>query len=431
MPTKTALEHEVMETHLLFWQSYAERDLDRRFSVCSDDVTFIGTGLHERAMNKDEYRKLNAKGVQQFPDHFQIRFLWTHLSIFSNVACVESEVMWSQHINEKTANELVRNTVLLKYESNKWWIVHVHGSVPDYRLADGEYMTNEKTILRNRELEQQVFERTRELNQSLEELKSTQSQLIQSEKMASLGELTAGIAHEIQNPLNFVNNFSEVNIELIEELQDERKKEIRDFKLEEVLLNDIKENEKKIIHHGKRADAIVKGMLQHSRSSNGIKEPTNINALADEYLLLAYHGFRAKDKLFNATIKTEYDETIGNINIIPQDIGRVILNLITNAFYAVIEKKNLTDNDYEPIVMVGTKLIGNKVSISIKDNGIGIPQKVLDKIFQPFFTTRPAGQGTGLGLSLAFDIVTKGHGGTIETVNEEGNGVQMIVTIPV
>ncbi len=267
---------------------------------------------------------------------------------------------------------------------------------------------------------------------TLHELKSTQAQLIQSEKMASLGELTAGIAHEIQNPLNFVNNFSEVNKELLAEMKDEMDKgNIADAK---EIANDVIANEEKINHHGKRADAIVKGMLQHSRSSSGIKEPTNINALADEYLRLAYHGLRAKDKSFNATMKTDYDESIGNINIIQQDIGRVILNLITNAFYVVDEKKKQNPTGYEPLVTVSTKALtppsgGLGVIVSVKDNGNGIPQKILDKIFQPFFTTKPTGQGTGLGLSLSYDIV-KAHGGELKVETKEGEGSEFIIQIP-
>ena len=265
------------------------------------------------------------------------------------------------------------------------------------------------------------------LETTLTNLKSTQNQLIQSEKMASLGELTAGIAHEIQNPLNFVNNFSEVNQELLAEMKDEMSKGNIDDAKE--IANDVIANEEKINHHGKRADAIVKGMLQHSRSSSGVKEPTNINELADEYLRLAFHGLRAKDKTFNATLKTDFDETIGNINIIPQDIGRVILNLNTNAFYVVNEKSKQVITGYEPIVSVSTKKIGDKVSISVKDNGNGIPQKVLDKIFQPFFTTKPTGQGTGLGLSLAYDIV-KAHGGEIIVKTKEGEGSEFIIELP-
>ncbi len=252
--------------------------------------------------------------------------------------------------------------------------------------------------------------------------------------MASLGELTAGIAHEIQNPLNFVNNFSEVNKELLVELKDEIKK----GNIDEVnaIADDVISNEEKINHHGKRADAIVKGMLQHSRSSSGTKEPTDINKLADEYLRLAYHGLRAKDKSFNATMKTDFDESIGNINIIPQDIGRVILNLITNAFYATNEKAKLDFDIYEPTVTVTTSKIikgngGNaRVEICVADNGNGIPQKVLDKIFQPFFTTKPTGQGTGLGLSLSYDIV-KAHGGELKVETKEGEGSEFIIQLPV
>ena len=266
------------------------------------------------------------------------------------------------------------------------------------------------------------------IEMTLSELKATQSQLIQSEKMASLGELTAGIAHEIQNPLNFVNNFSELNTELIDELQSEIKAGNTNEAFS--ISNNIKKNEKKIIHHGRRADAIVKSMLQHSRSSTGVKEPTDINALTDEYLRLRYHGLRAKDKEFNAIIKTDFDETIGNINIIPQDIGRVLLNLYSNAFYAVTEKTKKRTNGYEPTISVTTKKINNKVEITVRDNGNGIPQKVIDKIFQPFFTTKPTGTGTGLGLSLSYDII-KAHGGEIKVETKEGDGAEFIVLIPI
>jgi signal transduction histidine kinase len=273
---------------------------------------------------------------------------------------------------------------------------------------------------------QQKQKAKNKIEKAYSDLKSAQAQLIQSEKMASLGELTAGIAHEIQNPLNFVNNFSEINRELADELLQEADK----GNLDEVkaIARDIKDNEQKINHHGKRADGIVKGMLQHSRSSNGKKEPTDINALANEYLRLAYHGLRAKDNSFNASMKTDFDETVGNINIIPQDIGRVILNLITNAFYAVTEKKKQAPNGYEPLVTVSTKKIEGKVEIKVSDNGNGIPQKLLDKIFQPFFTTKPTGQGTGLGLSLSYDII-KGHGGEIKVQTTEGEGSEFIIRL--
>ena len=267
----------------------------------------------------------------------------------------------------------------------------------------------------------------KELETALTSLKETQKQLIHSEKMASLGELTAGIAHEIQNPLNFINNFSEINTELIDEMQNELNASNTGAAI--ALANDVKENEQKIVFHGKRADAIVKGMLQHSRSSNGIKEPVDLNQLVDEYLRLSYHGLRAKDKSFNATMETHYDENVGTLNIVPQDIGRVILNLINNAFHAVDEKKKQIGNGFEPLVSVSTKKQDDKVEISVKDNGNGIPQKLTGKIFQPFFTTKPTGQGTGLGLSLSYDIV-KAHGGKITVETQEGEGSEFIIQLP-
>ena len=271
------------------------------------------------------------------------------------------------------------------------------------------------------------------IEQAYDNLKAAQQQLIQSEKMASLGELTAGIAHEIQNPLNFVNNFSDVNTELVNELKTELATGNTQSAIE--IADNIKDNELKINHHGKRADAIVKGMLQHSRTSSGQKEPTDINALADEYLKLAYHGLKAKDRSFNATMKTDFDNSIGKINIIPQDIGRVLLNLINNAFYAVNEKKKhisagSVQNRYEPTISVSTKKNNGKIEISVKDNGNGISQKVLDKIFQPFFTTKPTGQGTGLGLSLSYDIV-RAHDGEIKVETKENEGAAFLIYLPV
>ena len=273
-----------------------------------------------------------------------------------------------------------------------------------------------------------ISEQKTTLEDTLKHLKATQSQLIQSEKMASLGELTAGIAHEIQNPLNFVNNFSEVSSELIDEMNEELAK----GELEEVkeISGDLKQNLEKIIHHGKRADGIVKGMLQHSRTSNGKKEPTDINALADEYLRLAYHGLRAKDKSFNAQLVTDFEESIGKVGIIPQDIGRVILNLLTNAFYAVDEKAKKNPKNFDPSVSITTKKSKDMVILEVEDNGNGIPDSVKEKIFQPFFTTKPTGQGTGLGLSMSYDIITKGHGGKLSVKTAEGKGCSFKIELP-
>jgi signal transduction histidine kinase len=297
------------------------------------------------------------------------------------------------------------------------------------------YRNNQQQRKANQRLQQQkqeTEEQKQKAEKAYQELKTTQGQLIQSEKMASLGELTAGIAHEIQNPLNFVNNFSEVNKELIEELKSERSKVKgeRDERLEDELLNDIAENEQKINQHGKRADAIVKGMLQHSRASTGKKEPTDINALADEYVRLAYHGLRAKDKNFNATIETHFDETVGKIQVVPQDIGRVLLNLYNNAFYAVNERQKAEGESFKPVVKIQTKKVDGTVEVVVKDNGNGIPENLINKIFQPFFTTKPTGQGTGLGLSLSYDII-KAHGGEIKVQSKEAQGSEFIVQLPV
>jgi two-component system NtrC family sensor kinase len=308
----------------------------------------------------------------------------------------------------------------------------------------------EKQILeaKKNSLEQQVAERTAELTQQKEslektilELQTTQTQLVHAEKMASLGELTAGIAHEIQNPLNFVNNFSEMSVELLAELKDLRNKETKgqrhtkDEDLENELFADITQNLEKISHHGKRASSIVKGMLEHSRASTGVMELTDINALADEYLRLSYHGLKAKNKDFNADFELIADDMLPKIEVIPQDMGRVLLNLINNAFWALNERSKKGESGYEPKVIVKTSSLSSgegrgEVCVEIKDNGTGMSDEVKTKIFQPFFTTKPTGQGTGLGLSLAYDIVTKGHGGELRVESTEGEGTEFIIVLP-
>ena len=306
-------------------------------------------------------------------------------------------------------------------------------------MIEKERERNEFIAEQKIELEKQVTDRTSELKQSIHELKSAQAQLIQSEKMASLGELTAGIAHEIQNPLNFVNNFSEVSTDLVDEMNEEIDKgNLSDAK---EIANDLKQNLEKINHHGQRAADIVKGMLQHSRASSGQKESTDVNALCDEYLRLAYHGLKARDKSFEASFHFEPDNTLPNINVVPQDIGRVLLNLINNAFQAVSERKKVEGPNYLPEVIVSTKLVspqaglpagtagGLRGAISVSDNGPGIPDTIKDKIFQPFFTTKPTGQGTGLGLSLSYDIV-KAHGGELKVETKKGEGSAFIIQLP-
>ena len=342
-------------------------------------------------------------------------------SIFASEKLVKVQNLSLQESLQKLQQEQTKREAVAEYKSKVKIYSLVAGVAALLIFVFILYRNNRQRQIANKKVEKAYVD-----------LKSTQSQLIQQEKMASLGELTAGIAHEIQNPLNFVNNFSDVNKELIDELKGELTTGNRQQAIE--IADDIKANEEKINHHGKRADAIVKGMLQHSRSSNGVKEPTDINALADEYLRLSYHGLRGKDKSFNATMKTDFDDSIGKISIIPQDIGRVVLNLINNAFYAVDEKKkhasaSAAPNGYEPTVSVSTKKENHKIEIRVKDNGNGIPQKVLDKIFQPFFTTKPPGQGTGLGLSLSYDIV-KAHDGELKVETKEGIGSEFIIELP-
>ncbi len=306
----------------------------------------------------------------------------------------------------------------------------------EQRALDNERLAKEKEIERNQLIEGQKVELEKQVEERTAELKATQNQLIQKEKLASMGELTAGIAHEIQNPLNFVNNFSELSVDLVKDLKDEFKKPEKDKEYIEELFTDLSQNQEKINHHGKRASSIVKGMLEHSRASTGVRELTDINKLADEYLRLSYHGLRAKDKDFNADYELIVDENLPKIEVIPQDIGRVLLNLINNAFYAVNQRNVETLHatslpKYQPTVTISTQQIDNQIIIRVKDNGTGMPESVRAKVFQPFFTTKPTGQGTGLGLSLAYDIVTKGHGGSLDVISTEGVGTEFSIHLPV
>src|SRR6187455_1368101 len=397
--------------------------------IMSDSIKGFGTGKHEIFNSYNEFlEKIFKVFGKQLPAGTKLHFIDIQSEVLDTVGIVHATYEIKYTLDGIENNYYGRRSTVFQWDNDRWHAIHLHVSEPSAHLAAGESLPVKALKAQNEELKKQVSIRTEELTKSLSELRSTQSQLIQSEKMASLGELTAGIAHEIQNPLNFVNNFSEVNEELLNELKSEAAK----GNLEEVkaIANDIAFNSEKINHHGKRADTIVKGMLQHSRASSSVKEMTDINALADEYLRLAYHGLRAKDKSFNADIKTDFDNSIEKINIIPQDIGRVILNLINNAFYAVDEKKKSGVENYKPTVSVSTKKTNGKVEIKVSDNGNGIPQKVLDKIFQPFFTTKPTGQGTGLGLSLSYDIV-KAHGGELKVETQEGEGSEFKVELPI
>jgi signal transduction histidine kinase len=382
---------------------YARKGLDM-----SQRASFSNKAIEASVILKDVYKKL---GYTDSAFKYQEIMLAAKDSVYS-----QEKVKQMQYLGFR---EQLKQQEIIAEQNAYQNRIRIYALI----AAIGIFLIIATILWRNNRQKQKAY---LQLQQEQEKLKSTQTQLIQSEKMASLGALTAGIAHEIQNPLNFVNNFSEVSNELIDEMKDELNK--GDIDEAKFIADDIKQNLEKINHHGKRADAIVKGMLQHSRKSSGIKEPTDINKLADEYLRLSYHGLRAKEKDFNAEIKTEYDNTIGKINIVPQDIGRVLLNLINNAFYAVNEKKKTADENYKPEVSIKTKKIDNTVELTVEDNGNGVPASIKDKIFQPFFTTKPTGGGTGLGLSLSYDII-KAHGGEIKVETKEGLESKFIIDL--
>src|SRR6476620_10969334 len=344
--------------------------------IMSDSIKGFGTGKHEIFNSRNEYMdKIFRVFGKQLPTGAKLHFIEIHSKVLDAVGIVHATYEINYTMDGIESNYYGRRSTVFQWDNDRWHASHLHVSEPSAHLAAGESWPVKALKAQNEELKKQVAIRTEELSKSLNDLKATQAQLIQSEKMASLGELIAGIAHEIQNPLNFVNNFSEVNKELLVDM----KGEIDKGNLDEVksLANDVIDNQEKINHHGKRADAIVKGMLQHSRTSSGQKELTDINKLADEYLRLSYHGLRAKDKNFNADIKTEFDPSIGRINVVPQDIGRVLLNLINNAFYVVNEKQKQNLDGYEPLVTVSTVKQNDKVEIKVNDNGNGISQKIL------------------------------------------------------
>jgi signal transduction histidine kinase len=434
-------EQSLQETYDYYWMSALDSGypLDKIEEYFAKKIMGYGTAIDEKNFSIGDMLAFIIRQREQSAGieiHHDIKPIFRNTIANGNAAIFVDEITISMNINSSSHEFMVRNTLMMEYLDSKWKIIHFHASIPVYTQSETDTWHIEEWKKKNEELQRLVDERTIELKTSLENLKATQNQLIQKEKLASLGELTAGIAHEIQNPLNFVNNFSELSVELIEELSPLTPR----GGIEEELLSDITQNLEKINHHGKRASSIVKGMLEHSRASTGERQLTDINALCDEYLRLSYHGMRAKDKTFNSDFKTDFDENLPKIKVIPQDLGRVLLNLINNAFYAVNQKhqdlttfeklSNLNDK-FTPSVFLTTKLIDNQIIISIKDNGNGIPKENLAKIFQPFFTTKPTGEGTGLGLSLSYDIITKGHGGTLEVISKEGEGSTFVIKLPI
>ena len=409
---------EKLEEHISYTESIS-------FSHDQNDITINYVGLHY-ARSEDNlysYTLANFDNKWSIPSRDR-KATYNNLNpgkyTFQVKAC-NADGVWTE-----TPKSL--EIIILPPWWQTWWAYSFYGLVAIiggwilYKTQKERTIRIEREKTKDRELEQ-----AKEIEKAYADLKATQAQLIQSEKMASLGELTAGIAHEIQNPLNFVNNFSEVSTELVDEMHEEIEK--GDLQEVKSIASDLKQNLEKIVHHGNRADGIVKGMLMHSRSSSDDKVPTNINELADEYLRLAYHGLRAKDGSFNSEMKTNFDPSIEKIDLPPQEIGRVLLNLITNAFHAVQEKRKVENGTFKPVVEVNTMKGNDELRIVIKDNGNGIPEEIKNKIFQPFFTTKATGKGTGLGLSLSYDII-KANDGEILVNSQIGEGTEFTVSLP-
>jgi len=407
--------------------SYADAQIARVFEKThqTDSVIFYSKlGLQEAKFGP--YYRFVLLSAELLVKAYKTKNDFKNALLYEELAAKTKEGLFGAG-NIRAINEIIAQDNARKKEIDAQKIAY-QNQAKQYALLAGVAMLLLTAFILYRN-NRQKHTANKLLGKTLSNLTATQSQLIQSEKMASLGELTAGIAHEIQNPLNFVNNFSEVNTEMIGELESELKSGNIDEAL--AIAAEIKGNEQKINHHGKRADSIVKGMLQHSKASSGTKEPTNINALADEYMRLAYHGLRAKDKSFNAELITRFDKDLPRVNAMAQDIGRVLLNLFNNAFYAVNEKQKTAGTDYKPEVSVSTSLANGQVIIKVRDNGTGIPDHIREKIMQPFFTTKPTGEGTGLGLSLTYDMVVKGHGGSIDVDTKENEYTLFTIKLPI
>ncbi|RZJ64517.1 MAG: GHKL domain-containing protein [Flavobacterium sp.] len=414
-------------------------DIESIEPILDAEFTCYGTAFDEKLQGFTQMRDMLMRQKQQSVGfHFDCTTdpMKHFVSEDGNTAVFSDDIYLHIRSTSETIEVYVRATSVFLHRPDGWKIVSWHVSKPENVSSQDDTYGIDDWKKRNADLEILVAKRTadlveknRELENALEQLKATQTQLVQSEKMASLGELTAGIAHEIQNPLNFVNNFSDVSIELLDEMDAEIEK--GDTDEAKAISSDIKQNLEKIAYHGRRADSIVKGMLQHSRASTGQKELTDINVLVDEYLRLAYHGLRATDQSFNAELITHFDENLPKANILPQDIGRVLLNLFTNAFYATQQRAKSKEQEYYPTVEVLTRIQGDSIEIFVKDNGIGIPDEIREKVLQPFFTTKPTGEGTGLGLSLSYDIVVKAHGGTIRIDSKEGEFTLFSVLLPI
>ncbi len=421
-----------------YWARYFHGDLDAWLQYLPDDYRNIGSTEEEIWNSKEEILTYSRTVIDQMAGNVDLRNKQVQIIPYEPYFMVhELGDLFIRTGDDWAFYAKFRLSSLIQPTDDGWKVLHQHGSFPDAKAQEGESIGFEKISRENQELREAVKRRTielehknRELEAALTELRATQAQLIQKEKLASLGELTAGIAHEIQNPLNFVNNFAEVSAELVGELRGEATSAERDPGLTNELLEDLSKNLEKITHHGHRASRIVKGMLDHSRTSTGERHPTALNALTSEYLHLSYRGWVANHPRFTCEVVTQFDSELNTVDIVPPEIGRVLLNLFNNAFYAVAKRTEGAGTEYQPTVWVGTKREPQAVEIRVRDNGTGISEAVMGKIFQPFFTTKPTGEGTGLGLSLSYDIITKGHGGTLTVSHSQNQGTEFLICLP-
>jgi len=423
MTEQETIEAELIQCFHDFYRAYAQRGdgvVEALRERISPELTGFGTGRDERMTDRSAMIRILREELRQQPDPFSIEFIWTEARLLSpSVGVVDTEAVATVTVGDgKSVSFDLRITGVFRNENGTWCLTYNHGSMPAYEQAEGERMPIDGLKARNQELERLVVERTASLRKA-------QAQLVHQEKMASLGALTAGIAHEIKNPLNFVNNFAALSQELVDELEAET-----DPEEIQAILADLKTNATKIREHGQRADGIVRSMMQHASGSTGQREATDVNALVSEHIELAYHGKRAQMPDFNAEMEQDLGADVGRVEMVPQEIGRVLLNLVGNAFDAVYERAASVNGGSVPQVSVSTRRLGDQVEIRVADNGPGIPDEVKERIFEPFFTTKPTGSGTGLGLSLSYDIVTQGHGGTLHVESEEGQGAVFIVTLP-
>lgn len=434
---------QILANHDMLLEAMLNKDEQALRELIHPDASVFGSAISEYEKGIDKVLHYYTHSIALLPDDRRVEVKWRNFSDLGSQALVEQEfvIRFTLENEEITLLTLRQSTLWVlvndeKQKDDRWLLLHDHTSMPDH-LGAFETISSDEMLENNLNLELEADQLKIRLSKSLNELKTVQSQLIQKERLASIGQLTAGIAHEIKNPLNFVNNFSEVISELIEEAREEVKKSSEEVKSEKLcnadlvleILDDIESNADRIYEHGKRANSIVKSMLLLSRGKSGNPVPTDVNALIDEYLNLAYHGMRASDSSFNIEIKTSYDPAFPKLDLIPQDISRAFLNIINNAMYAAFDySKN--DPDRNPVIEVTTKATNGQAEIIIRDNGAGIPDEIRDKIYQPFFTTKPSGIGTGLGLSMTHDII-KMHKGTLNIDSKVDDFTEFTITLPI